>query len=522
MKRLRAAIYTRKSSEEGLDQEFNSLDAQREVCEAYIASQKSEGWQLVRTRYDDGGWSGGTIERPALQQLLAEIQAGRIDIVVVYKVDRLSRSLADFARMVELFDRHSVSFVSVTQAFNTTSSMGRLTLNVLLSFAQFEREVTGERIRDKIAASKAKGMWMGGCPPLGYDPNDRSLAVNEGEAETVRHIFRRYLKLGSVYALHAELESDGIRTKVIQTRNGQRGGVRFGRGNLAHLLQNRIYIGEIVHKGTSYPGLHEAIVDRETFEEVQAMIDAQKRGSRKRTLDRAPLTGILFDALGNRMAPTHARGRGGKRYLYYVSLVAPSDDAARVLRRVPAPNIEELLIELMRSWTARPNAGWPELLRFLRRVELHPEAVIVDLVKPAHEKWAIGGEETCDHGADGVLRITSPVRVLTRGGRTSRIEGSARSGRCRPDRALIAGLRRAHSELASRGVDLAAPKLTIDAARGLGDPYLRKLSGLAFLAPDIQRAILEGRQPAGLNLADLLSMTLPLSWSEQRKLLRIT
>src|SRR3989440_767187 len=260
--RRRCAIYTRKSSEEGLEQEFNSLAAQREACEAYIRSQRNEGWVLAKTRYDDGGFSGGNIERPALQDLLADIRAGRIDIVVVYKVDRLTRSLADFARLVELFDTQAVSFVSVTQQFNTTSSMGRLTLNILLSFAQFEREVTGERIRDKIAASKKKGMWMRGLPSLGYDVKDRKLIVNETEAETVRHVFRRYVELKSVRKLKEDLDAASIVSKVRTASDGSRyGGQPLSRGALYLMLQNRIYRGEIVHRGKSYPGEHEAIVD---------------------------------------------------------------------------------------------------------------------------------------------------------------------------------------------------------------------------------------------------------------------
>ena len=523
MNRLRAAIYTRKSSEEGLDQSFNSLDAQREACEAYIVSQKSEGWSLVRTHYDDGGWSGGTIERPGLKQLLADVEAGKIDIVVVYKVDRLSRSLSDFARMVDLFDRQSVSFVSVTQAFNTTTSMGRLTLNVLLSFAQFEREVTGERIRDKIAASKAKGMWMGGTPPLGYDPKERTLVVNETEASLVRHIFRRYLELGSVYALHAELERDGIRTKVINSPGGSvRGGVLFGRGNLAHLLQNRVYIGEIVHKDISHPGLHSAIIDRELFDTVQEMIISRRRGIRERARVSAPLAGILFDALGNRMAATHARGRGGQRYLYYISPVPASHpDASRVLRRVPASGIEDIVIERLRCWMKRPNAGWSDLAPFIGRIEVYCTAIVAELAPPPHEEWTVDASEQCSMLANGNLRITSPVRIVTRGGRTTQMDGSAGPSRSRPDKVLIAGLRRAHAELHKCGIDMMDSKTSAEHARGVADPYLRNLTILAFLAPDIQRAILEGRHPAGLKLADLLANEIPLGWNDQRAMLGI-
>ena len=279
--RQRCALYTRKSSEDGLEQSFNSLDAQREACAAYVRSQAGEGWRAISTHYDDGGYSGGSMERPALQRLLTDIAAGKVDVVVVYKIDRLTRSLMDFARIVELFDRHQVSFVSVTQAFNTTSSMGRLTLNVLLSFAQFEREVTGERIRDKIAASKARGMWMGGHLPLGYDlpaPGGRALAINEVEAETVRTIFRGYLDLGSVHALEHWLAAREIRSKQWVTAGGRSlGGRRFSRGALFHLLRNRVYLGMIVHKGTVHRGMHPAIVETELFEAVQARLDANAR-----------------------------------------------------------------------------------------------------------------------------------------------------------------------------------------------------------------------------------------------------
>ena len=279
--RLHCALYTRKSSEEGLEQAFNSLDAQREACAAYVKSQAGEGWRAVRARYDDGGFSGASMERPALKRLLCDIEAGKVDVIVVYKIDRLTRSLADFARMIEIFDRRRVSFVSVTQAFNTTTSMGRLTLNVLLSFAQFEREVTGERIRDKIAASKAKGMWMGGTVPLGYEPpeNDaRALAVNQEEAEIVRTIFRAYIDLGSVHALQRWLEDRGIRSKRRVTRAGRLSGGRpFSRGALFQLLRNRVYRGLIVHKGRAHPGRHQAIVDTGLFEAVQARLDANTR-----------------------------------------------------------------------------------------------------------------------------------------------------------------------------------------------------------------------------------------------------
>src|SRR5690348_13430915 len=280
--RRRCAIYTRKSSEEGLEQEFNSLAAQREACEAYIRSQQHEGWVLARPRYDDGGFSGGNLQRPALQRLLADIRTGRIDIIIVYMVDRLTRSLADFGRLVETFDAQTVSFVSVTQQFNTTNSMGRLTLNVLLSFAQFEREVTGERIRDKIAASKRKGMWMGGNLPLGYDLMDRQLVINEGEAETVRYIFQRYLELGTVSALQAELRRQGIVSKAWVSGSGRRrGGLGYSRGALYYLLRNSLYVGRIAHRGATYGGQHPAIVPKEQWDEVQAVLTRNGQGKHR-------------------------------------------------------------------------------------------------------------------------------------------------------------------------------------------------------------------------------------------------
>src|SRR5216683_1402737 len=340
----RCAIYTRKSSEEGLEQDYNSLHAQREACEAFIRSQAGEGWRLVKTAYDDGGFSGAGMERPGLQQLLANIREGLVDTVVVYKVDRLTRSLTDFARMVELFDAKGVSFVAVTQQFNTTTSMGRLTLNVLLSFAQFEREVTGERIRDKIAASKKKGMWMGGVPPLGYEVHDHKLVVVESEAETVRHIFRRYAMLGSVRLLKEELEAAGIRSKQWTSAAGRtRGGKPLARGALYLMLQNRIYRGEIVHKEQSYPAEHEAIVDEALWETVQAKLaaNAVERGSGERAKSSSPLAGLLFDAEGHPMTPSHAV-KQGRRYRYYVSRPLITGSRANIAGglRIPAAEIE--------------------------------------------------------------------------------------------------------------------------------------------------------------------------------------
>jgi site-specific DNA recombinase len=523
MRKMRCAIYTRKSSEEGLDQSFNSLDAQRESCEAYARSQQGEGWRPLPDHYDDGGWSGGTIERPALQRLLADVETGRVDIIIVYKVDRLTRSLSDFARMVELFDRHAVSFVSVTQAFNTTTSMGRLTLNVLLSFAQFEREVTGERIRDKVAASKAKGMWMGGYPPLGYDPDGRTLAVNEPEAEKVRLIFERYLELKSVNAIARALDLEGIRSKAWTSSTGKvRGGVPFSRGALHHMLRNRLYIGEIVHKDKSHPGQHSGVIDPDLFEKVQQQLASRAYLRKRRKVQRAPLTGLLFDAIGNRMSPAHTIGRANRRYRYYVSapLQAGGTPVADVLQRVPADSIEQLVMDRLRSWADDPYAGWEKLRQYVRRVEATHHCLAIEIAPPAGEDWQarFGPAEQVLEAAASRLRVTFPAVLCLRGGRTWVAHGSSESRARRIDRTLARGLRRAHAELRKRGIDLLThPQFA--QAKGVQDPYLRSLSTLAFLAPDIQRAILEGSHPPGLTLQGLLDQRLPVSWSEQRQLL---
>jgi site-specific DNA recombinase len=355
-KAVRCAIYTRKSHEEGLDQDFNSLDAQREACEAFVLSQKHAGWKALPAMYDDGGASGATLERPALQCLLDDVRARRLDVVVVYKVDRLTRSLADFAKIVEAFDAHQVSFVSVTQQFNTTTSMGRLTPNVLLSFAQFEREVTGERIRDKIAASKKKGMWMGGFAPLGYDVRERKLVINPEEAQTVRHIYARYSALGSVRLLQRELEAHGIVSKLRTGRGGRRyGGKPLARGALYLMLENRIYLGEIVHKQQSYPGQHEAIIDPELWQRVQQRL-AQNRVERKMSQDvttPSVLTGFVYDAQGHRMTPTHAV-KNGRRYRYYVSrpLITLGRPDAPEGWRVPAADLEQLVADRIYGFLA--------------------------------------------------------------------------------------------------------------------------------------------------------------------------
>jgi len=348
-RRIRCAIYTRKSSEEGLEQEFNSLDAQREACEAYIASQRHEGWLTMRESYDDGGYSGGNLDRPGLQNLLEDIRAGLVDVIVVYKIDRLSRSLMDFARLVEVFDEHKVTFVSVTQSFNTTTSMGRLTLNVLLSFAQFEREVTGERIRDKIAASRAKGMWMGGFVPWGYDAVDRKLVINEAEAAQIRFIFERFVELGSATRLTRELVRKGITNKR---------GRPIDKGFLYKLFRNRVYLGEAVHKGTSYPGEHQAIIDQSLWEKVHSIlkISPRVRANNTRAQTPAMLKGLIFTDTGVAMTPTHSR-KGEKLYRYYISMDALRNrgtEGQDSIVRLNAGVIESAVVQKIRQLLRAP------------------------------------------------------------------------------------------------------------------------------------------------------------------------
>jgi DNA invertase Pin-like site-specific DNA recombinase len=350
----RCAVYTRKSSEEGLEQEFNSLDAQREACQAYVASQKAEGWLLVPDRYDDGGFSGGTLERPALKRLIKDVEAGKVDIVVVYKIDRLSRSLMDFAKLVEVFDRKSVTFVSITQSFNTTTSMGRLTLNVLLSFAQFERELAGERIRDKVAASRKKGMWMGGWAPFGYAVKDRKLVIDEDEAAIVRRIFEQFAKCGSTTTIARQLAADGIRNRY---------GHPLDKGRLYFLLHNRVYIGEAVHKGTAYPGEHQPIVSKAVWDRVQAVLakNPRVRGGVSRAQTPALLKGLIFGSNGRAMSPTHTR-KGQRLYRYYVDQAVIKGGAAdTAVRRLPAGVVERAVIDQLRTLLRSPEvivAAW--------------------------------------------------------------------------------------------------------------------------------------------------------------------
>src|SRR3981081_4003194 len=356
-KRVRCAIYTRVSDDQGLEQDFNSLDAQYDASQSYIRSQAHADWTLIGSKYAGGGFTGGDIDRPALQRLLDEVRAGKVDVIVVYKVDRLTRSLADFAKLVELFDRHNVSFVSVTQQFNTTTSMGRLTLNVLLSFAQFEREVTSERIRDKISASKRKGLWVGGMAPLGYDTKDRKITVNEAEAACVRTIFHSYLKLGSLNLLMADLRERGIVTNQRSLKTGPTaGGIPCTRGPLAYLLRNRFYVGEVTFKGETLTGEQPVIVDRELFNAVQAKLNEQVTNHNLlRTKSEALLLGRIYDDHGHRMTPSHVR-KGGVKYRYYISsaLLQGQAEQAGAVSRIPADEIEALVVKCVRDHLNEP------------------------------------------------------------------------------------------------------------------------------------------------------------------------
>jgi site-specific DNA recombinase len=560
-KTLRCAIYTRKSSEEGLEQDFNSLHAQREACEAYISSQRHEGWAALATPYDDGGYSGGSMERPALRRLLADIAARQVDVVVVYKVDRLTRSLTDFAKIVEVFDAQEVSFVSVTQQFNTTSSMGRLTLNVLLSFAQFEREVTGERIRDKIAASKRKGLWMGGWVPIGYDRKDRTLIINGAEAEIVRTIFTLYLKLKNMRLVEAELDRRKIRTKPYVATTGRVIGNRpFSRGHIYKILSCALYTGQIVHKGACHPGQHEPIVDRTTWDAVQAQLS--RNGGENRTRGNASepslLAGLLFDETGNRFAVTHAR-KNGKQYRYYVAAPAEQQSGASLGRstvRIAAPEIELLVLNAVTGFLRDPK----HLIDSLDLSDFAPGRFSGAAGQAAHLAAALetgsSGErrETFKAivrrlilnersariefnyeallsrmlGIDGLdqerLSPREPVVVeatfaLVRRGVETRLvlDGEGQSGRP-PDLALIKAIARGHSwfEKLTQGAVGSMRELAV--AEGVSERFVAQQIDLAFLAPLLVDRTLDAEACPNMTAKRLALLRLPLVWSEQIKL----
>ena len=526
------AVYTRKSSEEGMEQEFNSLHAQREAAAAYIKSQQHEGWRLLAANYDDGGYSGGNLERPALKHLMADIRAGKVQTVVVYKVDRLTRSLGDFARLIELFEARGVSFVSVTQQFNTTTSMGRLMLNVLLSFAQFEREVTGERIRDKIAASKKKGMWMGGTPPIGYALKDKQLLVNQTQAEVVRHIFRRYAALKSVAKLCRELEAQRYRTGPFTSAGGRSyGGQPFTRGHLYRILQNRVYLGEVTHKDAAHRGEHPAIVGRKLWDRVQQVMATNRRaaatGSRHESV--SLFKGLVFDDAGNRMSPAHAN-KAGRRYRYYVSqaLLQQRKESAGSLPRLPAEDFEQLvsarIVEVLgadaRMKAALSKLGWndePDRQRLLRiiiqrievargilRVQIDPAAALADHAEGlSSEPRTIEIAYNIFKGAGGVQIVTGKESSnISRRLNSALIKGVARGYRWRSQ--LLAGEVGGIAELARKA--------------GVSSRYVIRMVRMSFLAPDLIEAILEGRQTAALTF-EIFRHPIPLDWTAQRLLL---
>ena len=548
MARVRCAIYTRKSSEDGLEQDFNSLDAQREACAAFIASQKAEGWVLLPDRYDDGGLSGGTLERPALKRLMRDLEAGKVDQIVVYKIDRLTRSLADFAKLVERLDAAGASFVSVTQSFNTATSMGRLTLNVLLSFAQFEREVTAERIRDKIAASKRRGLWMGGLVPFGYDADGRTLKIREDEAAVVRQLFELYRRLGTVRAVHAEALRLGFRSRVRVLASGRTvGGGSFSRGHIHQMLSNPLYAGRIRHKRVVHDGQHPAIIAPDLWEAVQAGLAenaARERGTGN-SGERSPFAGKLFDETGDRLTPSHANKRG-VRHRYYVShrLVQPGATSDASGWRLPARALEQAIVQVLvakfrdpvfpASIAADLSAGEIVRLRdalagladqlaggeagavdraavLVQRATIAPDTLTVALDAPALSS-ALG--LAADRLQPEQLHLTYPVRLRRRGVEARLVLGEpARE----LDHALIRNVARANAWMAAIQEGRSFEEIAADA--GTSKRRVQQMIHLAFLAPDLVGEILRGAQPPGLTSDWLKTHDLPPCWGAQRRLI---
>lgn len=557
-RQIRCAIYTRKSSEEGLEQAFNSLDAQRDACQAYINSQRHEGWIVIKTTYDDGGFSGGTLERPALKRLLDDIAQGKIDAVVVYKVDRLTRSLTDFAKIIEAFDSRDVSFVSVTQQFNTTTSMGRLTLNVLLSFAQFEREVAGERIRDKIAASKKKGMWMGGNVPVGYNLCDRKLLVNVDGAKIVREIFEQYVRLGCVSKLKTDLDRRGFKTPMRMCTTGRTtGGCGFSRGALYKILNNRLYLGEISHRDQVYQGEHEAIIDRKLWDKVADKLKANNQAHRQGGTSQSspsPLTGLLFDAAGFRYTPTHAV-KAGKRYRYYTSqAVIRRVSGATGIRRIPAHELEKIVKDTIESLLAAPDPllngsrhgptaealrdvarkqakTWPRftvaaqnefLRKVVKRVVVGQSTIEIRLSRYAVVETLMGGSPNCalavnraDNALSDTVELTREIQTNNQG-RICRLKALDNDGQRAPapSTPLIKAIVRArlwYEELASGELQTLR-----ELARQTGKTrrYVGRILKCATLAPSIVEAVLDGFQPTGMNM-ERLRRHVPLAWTAQ-------
>lgn len=570
-KRLHCAIYTRKSTEEGLEQEFNSLDAQREACAAFVASQVGLGWKQLAEPYDDGGISGGTMERPALQRLLTDIAEGKVDVVVVYKIDRLTRSLMDFARIVEIFDHHDVSFVSVTQQFSTTTSMGRLTLNVLLSFAQFEREVTAERIRDKIAASKKKGMWMGGTVPFGYKVENRKLMIDEAAAAEVKMLFRRYLELGSVPALARELNDPGrmvggssASLLHSDTGQGRRRPVKtVGSGKLYYMLSNPIYTGRIRHGGNIYAGEHQPIIDDGVFQAVQTRLAEQAPRERGMPVQRDIhlLNGLLFDETGDRLGPIHA-SKGRKRYRYYISSrLKAGRSGHKDSWRIPASEIETIVLGQIREmlgnkamlsgWmqaanhTARIEAGLAKagqvstvlesttfsspdmraiVRTIIRRIDLAENRIRITIDRSAVADWLAGGGANVSAVADDadLHVIDLPLSIRQRGvERRLVIEGQG-APPPRRDQPLIEMIARAHAYLEALTDGQRLGRKAIAKRFGVHPEDVSRLLPLVFLSPRIVAALLTGHQPTDLTVRHLTrDIELPVAWADQHKLLGI-
>ena len=533
---IRCAIYTRKSTEEGLEQEFNSLDAQREACAAYIFSQKHEGWSANADIYDDGGYSGGSMQRPGLVQLMSDVAAGKVNVIVVYKVDRLTRSLADFARIVDVLDAAGASFVSVTQSFNTTTSMGRLTLNVLLSFAQFEREVTGERIRDKIAASKRKGMWMGGPVPLGYDVIDRKLMVNETEAAHVRHIMNRYLEVGSVRPMVDELAAAGLKTKLRPLRNGTSiGGVAFSRGGLFHLLSNCVYVGDVRHKGATYDGAHDAIVEREVWDRVQTALADKAPARTRRANIRHPsiLAGLVHDGHGRKMTPSHAV-KQAKRYRYYMT--RDRQPGMPAVWRVPAHDLEQLVVARLcrhlvderevdgdSSLGAHDDAGLEHVSQvsvLMDGSEIERTDIIQAHVERIDVRRACVELSLRPVGKELTQKLTAAATLIRSGRQTRLVPPGVQGANIHvPDEGLIRLVANAHAARLAIAEAGDQPVDTIAEEHGFTAHYFAQLVRLGGLAPDIVTAILEGRHPANLTRTRLArTKALPLDWNEQRRL----
>jgi len=557
MTNRRCAIYTRKSTEEGLEQGFNSLHAQREACEAFIRSQRQEGWRVLPEAFDDGGYSGATMQRPALARLLDAAKSGGVEVVVVYKVDRLTRSLADFARIIELFDAGGVSFVSVTQAFNTTTSMGRLTLNVLLSFAQFEREVIGERIRDKIAASKQKGMWMGGLAPLGYDARDRGLVVNGAEAATIHTLFRLYRELGTVQQLKEAADQLELMSKRRRQSSGHRtGGGPFTRGHLYKVLSNPIYVGEVTHKGASYPGRHAAIIDRETFDAVQRQL-AGNAVSRRAAINANALSllaGLVRDETGDRLCPTHANKKG-LRYRYYVSkrLLQPTGSHTGGWR-LPAKELEVTVLQTVRDFlrdelriveALQLNDRSPDRLRrvidqaagaadelqdgtperqrqllsdLLHLITLDTVSLRLEIKRSGLASVLAEPDAGTAERPDGLFGLVVPMQLKRRGVEAKLVMQAARGRSSPPDAKLVTVIADAHRWIDDLAAGRASSVRDLARRNDQDAGEVSRILPLAFLAPDIVEAILEGREPIDLTPRKLKRIgTLPCRWDDQRR-----